>query len=49
VENLSLTEVAYLAGFYDQSHCCRIFKLFAGITPKQYRLRKSDYPFHILA
>jgi AraC-like DNA-binding protein len=49
VEDLSLTEVAYLAGFYDQSHFCRIFKLFAGITPKQYRSRKSEYPFHILA
>ncbi len=49
VEDLSLTQVGYLAGFYDQSHFCRIFKLFAGITPKQYRLRKSPYPFHILA
>ena len=49
VEDLSLTQVAYLAGFYDQSHFNRIFKRFAGITPKQYRLSKSPHPFHILA
>ncbi len=47
--HLSLTEVAYLAGFYDQSHFCRIFKLYAGITPKQYRASRSEVPFHILA
>jgi AraC-like DNA-binding protein len=48
-EDLSLTQVAYLAGFYDQSHFCRIFKHYAGITPRQYRSGKSEVPFHILS
>ncbi len=48
-EDLSLTEVAYLAGFYDQSHFCRIFKRYAGITPNQYRATKSEVPFHIIS
>jgi AraC-like DNA-binding protein len=48
-EDLSLTQVAYMAGFYDQSHFCRIFKLYTGITPKQYRSIKSEVPFHIIS
>ncbi|WP_459210890.1 AraC family transcriptional regulator [Aquimarina rhabdastrellae] len=31
------TEIAYEVGFYDQSHFIRNFKLFLGITPKQYQ------------
>lgn len=33
---LSLTELAYSAGYYDQSHFIREFGQLAGITPKQY-------------
>lgn len=33
----SLTEIAYLAGFSDQSHFTRIFKLHTGKNPSVYR------------
>jgi AraC-like DNA-binding protein len=33
----SLTEIAYLTGFSDQSHFTRIFKRFAGENPSAYR------------
>ncbi|WP_343674740.1 chromate resistance protein ChrB domain-containing protein [Chitinophaga sp.] len=33
----SLTEVAYLTGFSDQSHFARIFKKFTGKNPSAYR------------
>jgi AraC-like DNA-binding protein len=36
----SLTQTAYEAGYYDQSHFIREFKAMAGIPPKQY-LRHS--------
>lgn len=34
---LSLTEVSYLAGFYDQSHFTALFKSCFGFTPKHFR------------
>ena len=34
---LSLTEIALLCGFADQSHFNRCFKEFSGITPKVFR------------
>jgi len=34
---LSLTEVAYEQGFYDQAHFIRVFEKFSRITPLQYR------------
>ena len=39
----SLTEIAYLTGFSDQSHFTRIFKKFTGQNPSAYRknLQKS--------
>lgn len=39
----SLTEIAYLTGFSDQSHFTRIFKKFTGQNPSVYRknLQKS--------
>ena len=46
-ENLSMTEIAYQSGFYDQAHFSRTFKSFAGLTPRQYKLRKSHVPFHL--
>lgn len=35
--NLSLTEIALAAGFFDQSHFARNFKSQTGITPHEYR------------
>jgi len=33
-----LAEIAHAAGFADQSHFCRCFKLHTGLTPAEYRL-----------
>jgi len=33
-----LIEIALRAGFFDQSHFCRVFKRSMGLTPAQYRL-----------
>jgi YesN/AraC family two-component response regulator len=35
--NYSLTEIAYLTGFSDQSHFTRIFKKHTGKNPSAYR------------
>ena len=35
--NYSLTEIAYLTGFSDQSHFTRIFKSTTGKNPSTYR------------
>jgi AraC family transcriptional regulator len=35
--NLPLSEIALAAGFFDQSHFNKTFKLYTGITPKAYR------------
>lgn len=35
--NYSLTEIAYMTGFSDQSHFTRIFKLHTGKKPSSYR------------
>ncbi|MDF1695399.1 MAG: AraC family transcriptional regulator [Saprospiraceae bacterium] len=35
----SLQDITYECGFSDQSHFTRTFKLFLGMTPKQYRNR----------
>jgi AraC-like DNA-binding protein len=42
--NYSLTKVAYLTGFSDQSHFTRIFKKYTGQNPSAYRkkIRKSN-------
>lgn len=34
----SLVEIALTAGFFDQSHFARTFKLQTGLTPNQYRM-----------
>jgi AraC family transcriptional regulator len=36
--NASLSEIASDAGFFDQSHFARTFKLLVGTTPKRYRI-----------
>jgi len=35
--NYTLTKIAYLTGFSDQSHFTRIFKKFIGVNPSLYR------------
>ncbi len=47
IDHEPLTSVAYESGFFDQAHFCRVFKLFAGITPSQYRQQKSVLPYHL--
>jgi AraC-like DNA-binding protein len=37
ISNYSLTEIAYLTGFSDQSHFTRIFKQHTGQSPSEYR------------
>jgi AraC-like DNA-binding protein len=34
---ISLTEIGYVLGFYDQSHFIRVFKAHTGCTPFQFR------------
>lgn len=41
--NITLTDVALLAGFSDQSHLTRTFKRQTGMTPAQYRAL-HDFP-----
>jgi AraC-like DNA-binding protein len=38
----SLSEIAYLTGFSDQSHFSRIFKKYTGKNPKDYRKKSSQ-------
>lgn len=35
-EGIELAELAIECGFYDQSHFCKVFKLYTGLTPTQY-------------
>jgi AraC-like DNA-binding protein len=37
----TLTEIAYLTGFSDQSHFTRIFKIYSGQNPSAYRKKFS--------
>ncbi len=36
-EQLTLTQIAYLTGFSDQSHFTRIFKQYAGVSPSVFK------------
>lgn len=35
-DNLALTEVALMAGYFDQAHFINSFKKFAGISPERF-------------
>ena len=35
--NMSILDIAYTLGFYDQSHFSKTFKSFEGITPSEFR------------
>lgn len=43
---LSLTEIAYACGYFDQSHFIREFKTFTGITPSRF---SGNHPTAVLA
>lgn len=47
LSSLSLTDIAYTCNFFDQSHFIKTFTGFAGITPGEYRNRKSVVIGHI--
>ena len=38
----SLVEIAFSAGFSEQSHFCRTFKRLTGLTPSEYRSNSSQ-------
>ena len=42
---LTLTDVAYRAGYYDQAHFIHDFKALAGLTPRDYRREQQDVGF----
>jgi AraC-like DNA-binding protein len=41
--NISMTQLAYECGYYDQPHLIREFKSFSGYTPKEYLLVCAPY------
>ena len=43
----SLTDIALLEGFYDQSHFIRDFKEFTGLNPKQYFTADLEFAKHL--
>lgn len=45
----SLSEVAHLSGFYDQSHFIRVFKAYSSMTPRMYEKGKGRLPFHLFS
>ena len=44
----SLASVATRAGYFDQAHLCRDFRLFAGTTPAGYRREVRELTRHFL-
>jgi AraC family transcriptional regulator len=40
---VSLSEVAYRAGFADQSHLTRVFHRATGLTPARYRATRTTH------
>jgi AraC family transcriptional regulator len=40
--NISISEVAYVCGFSDQSYFTRVFRASHGVTPKQWQMRYCD-------
>lgn len=42
---ISLTDVAYRAGYYDQAHFIHDFKALADLTPREYRREQGDVGF----
>lgn len=42
-KSLSLTEIAYNNGYFDQSHFIHDFKTYSGYTPKEFITKYPDY------
>jgi|KBSMisStandDraft_5_1062788.scaffolds.fasta_scaffold175369_2 AraC family transcriptional regulator len=42
-QEISLTEIAYICNFSDQSHFTRTFKQLTGFLPKQYKKLKDNH------
>lgn len=45
---MRLVDAAYTNGYFDQAHCIRAFREFAGMTPGEYRIRMSPLPGQII-
>jgi AraC-like DNA-binding protein len=43
----SLTSISYESQYFDQPHFNREFKEYTGLTPGEYRNRKSNLPGHL--
>ncbi|MEG0713002.1 MAG: PocR ligand-binding domain-containing protein [Niameybacter sp.] len=41
-KEITLIDIAYLVGFEDQSYFSRVFKKYAGVSPKRYRETNID-------
>lgn len=41
---LRAAEIAEACGFYDQAHFCRLFKRRTGVTPRQFRAKRTGAP-----
>ncbi|RWW92132.1 AraC family transcriptional regulator [Flavobacterium cerinum] len=46
---LSLSDVSYISGYYDQSHLNNSFKKFTGLTPLQYLINNNLLAVNFLA
>ena len=42
-KNISLTQLAYNNGYFDQSHFIRDFKTYSGYTPKEFITKYPDF------
>lgn len=42
---LTLTEIAYETGFYDQAHFIRVFRTHTGMAPTRYKANPSEVNF----
>ncbi len=48
-EQSNLTQIAYMAGYVDQSHLIKEFKKFTGITPTAYKMEVNKLAINFIA